>query len=454
MADRTLPGTERARAGGITGESGGAQSAALDPRRAALMVAVLAAAYFLAFLDRGSLSLFVVPIEHDLHLSDLQMGLLIGLAFGLLYAVLGVPFGVLADRTNRRRLVIAGVSCWSIATLLSALATGPLQLFVGRIGVGIGEATLAPAAASMITDAFDPSRRGRAFGVFYLGTSFGAGTASLLGAGVITLMQGYAWRLPLVGRLEAWQVTLLVVAAAGVPIIAGMFGVPEPPRTSRDARPAVARIVRYMGRHWRVYGLIYLSNVLASLMAYAFYPWVPTAMHRAWHADLSAIGLRLGTMIIVLSGIGIYASGWIVDRMNRRGVRHGVALIGTVTFGFLAVIAAALFHMPTAALTWTMIGLYVLLVHIYAPFALLALSLVTPPAAMAAVSAVNFMLTGIFGLSFGPVLVALVSRHFFAGPAGIGSATSAVCAALALAGLLTYGLLLRPLKHFEPHPDL
>lgn len=426
---------------------------ALSSRRAQFMVVVLAASYFLAFLDRGSLSLFVVPIERDLHLTDLEMGLLIGLAFGLLYSILGVPFGVLADRTNRRRLVIAGVSCWSLATLVSALAASPAQLFVGRIGVGIGEAALAPAAASMITDAFEPSRRGRAFGVFYLGTSFGAGTASLLGAGVIALMAGYERHLPIVGTLEAWQITLLVVAAAGVPIIAAMFAIREPPRSTHKVPPPVARVLRYMGRHWRVYSLIYLSNILASLMAYAFYPWIPTAIHRAWHTSLAAIGVHLGLMVIVLSGIGIYGSGWIVDRLNLRGTRHAVALIGTLTFLVLAAVATALSRMPTAELTWTTIGLYILLVHIYAPFALLALSLVTPPAAMAAVSAINFMLTGIFGLSFGPVLVALVSRHL-GGPAGIGNAISAVCTCLALGGACTYGLLIKPLKSLRSLPEL
>lgn len=429
-------------------------SEGLSTPHAAFMVVVLAAAYFLAFLDRGSLSLFVGPIEQDLHLTDLQMGLLIGLAFGLLYSVLGVPFGLLADRTNRRRLVLAGVSCWSVATVLSALATGPVQLFIGRIGVGIGEATLAPAAASMITDAFDPSRRGRAFGVFYLGTSLGAGTSSLLGAGVIALMAGVTWHAPLVGRLEAWQVTLLIVAAAGLPIIAALFAVREPPRFTHKAPPAAARVFTYLIRHGRLYGLIFLSNVLAALMAYSFYPWIPTAMHRTWHTSLASIGVHLGVMVIVLSGTGIYTSSWVVDRLNLRGVKHGVALIGTFTFVVLAIVASALFRMPSATLTWTLIGLYILLVHIYAPFALLALSLVTPRSAMAVVAAINFMLTGIFGLSFGPVLVALVSKHFFTGPTAIGDATSAVCATLAVAGACTYGLLLKPLKTLQAPPDL
>lgn len=445
--------------GAGTAETAGAARAAGGPgggssRRAAYMVVVLAAAYFLAFLDRQSLSLFVVPIEHDLRLSDAQMGLLLGFAFGLLYSLLGVPFGLLADRTNRRRLVIAGVACWSVATVLSGLAASPVQLFLGRIGVGVGEATLAPAAASMIADAFAPTQRGRAFGVFSLGTTFGSATASLLGAGVITVMAGREFRLPLLGTLHAWQVTLLIVALAGLPIIAAMTAVREPPRPGRKAGPAVAPVFRYMGRHWRLYALIYLTNVLASLMAYSFYPWIPTAMQRIWHLGLASIGVHLGLMVLVLAGTGIYCSGWLVDRLNQRGVRHGVAVIGTVVFVILAAIASAIFQMPSAGLTWVMIGLYILLVHVYFPFALLALSMVTPSAAMAAVSAVNFMLTGILGLSLGPVLVVLVSQRFFAGPAGIGYATSAVCACLALLGALTYALLLKPLRSLAPRPEL
>ncbi|MGH8220523.1 MAG: MFS transporter, partial [Steroidobacteraceae bacterium] len=421
---------------------------------AAYLVGVLAAAYFLAFLDRQSLSLFVVPIEHDLHLTDLEMGLLLGFAFGLLYSVLGIPLGLLADRSNRRRLVIAGVSCWSVATLVSALAGSAVQLFVGRIGVGIGEAVLAPAAASMISDAFPPSSRGRAFGVFSLGTTFGAGTASLLGAGVIAAMSSRELRLPILGTLEAWQVTLLVVALTGIPIIAAMIAVREPARLVRASGPHVALVLRHLGRHWPLYVLIYLTNVLASLMAYAFYPWVPAAMERTWHVSGQSIGVHLGLMIIVLSGIGIFLAGWLVDRFTRRGRQHAIAIVGTVVFGILAVIAAAMFRMPGAELTWAMIGLYIFLVHIYFPFSLLALSMVTPSSAMASVSAINFMLTGILGLSLGPVLVVLVSQHFFTGAAATGYAISAVCTSLALLGALAFALLIVPLKRFAPAAEL
>jgi MFS family permease len=419
-------------------------------RRALYLVGVLAATYFLAFLDRQSLNLFAIPIEHDLHLTDWEMGLLLGLAFGALYALLGIPFGLLADHANRRALVIAGVACWSVSTLISALATSPAQLFVGRIGVGIGEATLAPAAASMIRDAIPTAYRGRAFGVFSLGTTFGSGTASLLGAGVITLMVGREFHWPLLGTLHAWQTTLLFVALAGVPVIAALLGIEEPAKQARAQAYGVVSVARYLLRNWRLYALIYLANVLASLLPYSFYPWVPAAMQRIWHLSGAAIGVHIGLMVIVLSGIGVFGSGWLVDRCARRGIQHAFVVVGTLVFAVLACIAAAIFRMPSVGLTWSLIGLYILLLHIYFPFALLFLVRVTPPGAMAAVSALNFMLTGILGLSLGPLLVVFVAQHFFTGSTAVGYAISAVGVCLAIVGGAIYALLWKALRRFSP----
>jgi MFS family permease len=325
-----------------------------------------------------------------------------------------------------------------------------VQLFVGRIGVGIGEATLAPAAASMITDAIPPIYRGRAFGVFSLGTTFGSGTAYLLGAGVITLMMGREFHWPILGTLQAWQAMLLMVALAGVPIMAALLGVQEPARHARAPVKGFAPVARHLRGNWRLYTLIYLANVLASLLPYSFYPWVTAAMQRTWHLSGAAIGVHLGLMVIVLSGIGVFGSGWIVDRFTRRGTQHAFAILGTLVYGALACIAAAMFRMPSAGLTWILIGLYILLLHIYFPFALLALARVTPSSAMAAVCALNFMLTGILGLSLGPLLVVFVSHHFFAGPTATGYAISAVGACLTIVGAATYALLWKTLRSFVP----
>jgi MFS family permease len=416
-------------------------------RRHWYMVGVLTAAYFLSFLDRSSLSLLVGPIEHDLNLSDLQMSLLLGLAFGTLYAFLGIPFGVLADRINRRNLAIGGVGFWSVSTLIAGLASTYGQLFIGRIGVGVGEATLAPAAASMINDGFPTYQRGRAFSVFSIGTSLGAGCASLLGGAVIALVKTSApVHVPLLGALHAWQIVLVIISLIGVPVIIAMLGVREPARTARGiAAPRLSETLGYMRRHWRLFVPLYVTNVIGALMPYSFYPWVPTAMIRLWHIERSSVGFILGLMVIFLSGFGIFVAGAVVDRLRSGGRHNAIAVIGTSCFLVLAVTAACMFMMPSAATTWLVIGVYIMLVHIYFPIALLGLSMIAPPSMMATVSAINFMLTGIIGLSLGPTLVVLVAK-FYAGPAAIAWGISTVCGGLALLGALTFATLIKPLR--------
>ena len=116
------------------------------------VVGVLMVAYVFSFVDRQILNLLVAPIRRDLGISDTQMSLLMGFSFAIFYTILGIPLGRLADRWNRRGLIAAGVVVWSLMTALCGLAQTYLQLFLYRIGVGVGEATLSPAAYSMIAD--------------------------------------------------------------------------------------------------------------------------------------------------------------------------------------------------------------------------------------------------------------------------------------------------------------
>ena len=138
---------------------------ALTLRQANFALAVFLAAYILSFVDRQILGLMVDPIRRDLGLSDLQIGLLQGVAFALLYATLGVPFGMSVDRWSRRNLIIGGVITWSIATALCGLAGSFATLFAARVLVGVGEATLSPAVHSYLSDAYPPHRLARAMAV-------------------------------------------------------------------------------------------------------------------------------------------------------------------------------------------------------------------------------------------------------------------------------------------------
>jgi MFS family permease len=123
------------------------------------MVVLLTLAYILSYVDRAILGLLVQPIKADLHISDEQVGYLIGWAFGLFYATIGLPLGWLADRQRRTWIVSAGVALWSIATVVSGMARSFSHLFLARMGVGVGEATLSPCAMSLIADSFPPHSR-------------------------------------------------------------------------------------------------------------------------------------------------------------------------------------------------------------------------------------------------------------------------------------------------------
>ena len=148
--------------------------------RAWYMVSLLTVAYIVSFVDRNILGLLIDPIKADLGLSDFQIGLLLGPAFAIFYATMGLPLGYLADRRRRTWIVAAGITLWSAATALSGLARNFGQLFMARMSVGVGEATLSPCAMSLISDSYPEERRGKPIAFYSSAISLGAGLASLL----------------------------------------------------------------------------------------------------------------------------------------------------------------------------------------------------------------------------------------------------------------------------------
>ncbi len=147
------------------------------PGYAWYVVVILTIAYIFSFLDRQILSLLVEPIRADLGITDTQIGLLQGLAFGIFYTVLGIPIGRLADRYSRRGIIAAGTTIWCLMTAACGLARNFPQLFLARIGIGVGEAALNPSAFSLISDYFPRARRARPMSFYNMGVSLGAGLA-------------------------------------------------------------------------------------------------------------------------------------------------------------------------------------------------------------------------------------------------------------------------------------
>lgn len=180
-------------------------------------VAILMVAYVLSFIDRQILNLLVGPIRRDLAISDTEMSLLMGLSFALFYTLCGIPLGRMADNRSRRGLILFGVLVWSAMTAACGLARSYWQFLTFRVGVGVGEAALSPAAYSLIADSFPRERRATAISVYSMGIYLGSGLAFLLGGLVIKFASAQGdVHLPLFGEVRPWQLIFLILGAAGV----------------------------------------------------------------------------------------------------------------------------------------------------------------------------------------------------------------------------------------------
>jgi MFS family permease len=408
------------------------------PRYAWYLVGVLCVAYTLSFVDRMILALLVEPIKRDLGISDTQVGLLHGFAFAIFYTTLGVPIARLADRTDRRRLIAAGIAFWSAMTALCGLARGFWELFLARIGVGVGEASLSPAAFSMLADAFPADRLGRALGVYSSAIFAGAGIALLVGGGVAAAAaSAAAVHLPLVGAVQPWQLTFIVVGAPGLLVALWVLSLREPPRRGvaiAARQEPLAAVFGWMRRHARAYGCHFAGFALLALVFNATIAWLPSVFVRVHGWSSGQAAFWIGSLLLVCGTTGIVAGGFAADAWRRRGKPDGSMRVGlTSALGVLPFAAAV----PAAASPWMAVALLGPLLF-FSAFAFGAaaagLQWLTPPAMRAQVSALFLFVNNLVGIGAGPVAVALLTDRVFGVPQSVGMSLAivgAVAAALA-----------------------
>jgi MFS family permease len=384
------------------------------------------------------LALLVEPIKRDLGISDTQVGLLHGFAFAIFYTTLGVPIARLADRTDRRRLIAAGIAFWSVMTALCGLARGFWELFLARIGVGVGEASLSPAAFSMLADAFPADRLGRALGVYSSAIFAGAGIALLVGGGVAAAAaSAAAVHLPLVGAVQPWQLTFIVVGAPGLLVALWVLSLREPPRRGvaiAARQEPLAAVFGWMRRHARAYGCHFAGFALLALVFNATIAWLPSVFVRVHGWSSGQAAFWIGSLLLVCGTTGIVAGGFAADAWRRRGKPDGSMRVGlTSALGVLPFAAAV----PAAASPWMAVALLGPLLF-FSAFAFGAaaagLQWLTPPAMRAQVSALFLFVNNLVGIGAGPVAVALLTDRVFGAPESVGMSLAivgAVAAALA-----------------------
>ena len=335
-----------------------------NPAYAWYVVVILFIAYTLAYIDRQCINLLVEPIKHDLQISDTQISLLQGFAFVFFYTIFGIPLGRLADRKNRRIVISIGIFFWSIMTAACGLARHFWYLFMARVGVGIGEACLSPAAYSMIADYFPKEKRGVPISFYAMGVYFGSGVASIVVGYIIDLVsQTAVITVPVIGELHPWQVTFFIVGIPGMLVVAVMMlTVKEPARREllapaggvqeSEAHLSVGQTARFFMQRWRTYGSLFFGYALKASLSYGYLAWIPSMFIRTYGWTAGEIGRLFGIIVAVLGTLGILVGGYIAHRLVIRG-RHDsyirVSVIGA-TCAMLFSIPATLVSDPYLAL--------------------------------------------------------------------------------------------------------
>ncbi|NND36244.1 MAG: MFS transporter [Gammaproteobacteria bacterium] len=422
------------------------------PAYAWYVAAVLTAAHVISFLDRQILSLLVGPIKRDLQISDTQMSLLMGLAFALLYTIAAIPLGRLADRRSRRNIITVGIAAWCAATAMCGLAKNYGQLFMARVGVGIGEATLTPSALSMLSDYFPPQKRGAAIGCYNMGVSVGAGIAFIVGGQVIGFVTtSPPITLPVVGELYAWQTVFLVVGLPGLVIAALMRTVREPQRQGKIsvADPSVEHIslgdaARFLAARRKTYGGLAAVVSGTTILGYGFLNWIPSMFQRTWGLGMPEIATDLGLVLLIAGPIGVNGGGWLADRWYRQGHEDAHLRVMLWSAPVMLIASAALPLMPTPGLALLMFVPHILAAAAITAAGGAALMVITPNQLRAQATAIYYFIISLAGLTLGPTSVAMLTDFVFADEASLRYSMAIVGFAAPLLSVAGAALIRRP----------
>ena len=381
------------------------------------VVAVLILAYTFSYVDRTILSLMVAPIRASLGISDVQLSLLHGLAFAVFYTFLGVPLGRLVDRRRRTTIIAGGVFVWSLMTAACGLATSFTQMFLARIGVGVGEAALSPAAYSLLADWFSGKALVRALSLFQSAIYVGSGLATIAGGALIALV-------PAIGGFEPWQLIFMIVGLPGVLVALLILTLREPARRGVvDAdMPSFGAVLATMQAQWRAYGGLIVGLCFAGLMWNGVVAWVPTHFIRTFGWTAAEAGVRYGAVLLVCGTAGINFGGWLAGRLTDRGVAGANVRVGAISalaalpFGVIAPL------LPDATASLVVFGGFLFAGAMPYGAAAAAFQAITPNRMRGQVSAIYLFALNLCGIGLGPTLVAALSQHVFGGDAGISKA--------------------------------
>jgi MFS family permease len=386
------------------------------------VVAIFAVLYVISFVDRLILTLLIGPLKADLGISDTQVGLLIGTAFALLYACLGVPVAWLVDRGNRTRIAAAGILVWSLATVASGFVHDYAQLLPLRMCLALGEAVLSPVYVSLVVDHFKRPERTLPMAIFGASGITGVTVAYAIGGGIVDLFESGTFRAwPIIGDLAIWRATLVLVGLPGIFLaLLLVLTTRDPPRSvapSPAGRPASrigGGLFPTVGEMIRFYFPFLIGSAFLQTIIYATLTWYPTHLVRTFGVPISVSGylfslsLSLGAVITLTYPI-------LVRQMTRRGRPDIMLPAQLIILPIGGIIYAAALMMPTVGSSTALMVLGLGLMIGISSMPSIMVGMTAPPAYSARILATNVACQNLIGLAVGPPMVAILAERFFPG---------------------------------------
>ena len=411
------------------------------------IVVVLYLAYTFSFIDRSITAYLVGPIRNDFAINDFQFSLIQGMAFALFFTIMGIPAGRLADSWNRKMLIIIGVATWSTMTVLCGKASSYWELFVLRMGVGVGEACLAPCAYSLISDYFPREKRSLPLNLYSGGVMLGSWLANVFGGLVASYaLTGGSKTIPLLGELKPWQMTFVWVGLPGVIVALLIATIKEPCRREQRGKASAVATLKHLRQHWATYASLIGGTTFGAMTNAAILGWVPVWFIRRFGWSQAQIGPHLGTVIFVFGTAGLSIAGALANKYIRAG-KKAVYIKLMIAAECLVVIPLLAAHSVDEPY-WVLgcVGVMIFFTGFPSGLGPAALQWITPNEMRGQITAAYLLVLSLFSMSVSPAAVGWLTTYYFADDKAVRSSAVIVGVAAAILGMIS---LLIGLRSYE-----
>ncbi len=422
------------------------------------VVIFLTAAATISYIDRQIVALMIGPLKRDLGISDTQIGLLLGLAFAVPYVAMLVPMAWLADTRSRRAVIGVGIFFWSLMSALSAFARNYTHLFIARMGVGVGEATLSPSAYSLLSDYFTKERLPFAVGVFSTAPFIGIGLANIVAGPLVQYLETVPpIDIPMLGTMRSWQLAFLLVGGPGLLFALLALTIREPPRhgllsPGETATGVSTRtIIRFVLERRAFFAWHFCGLLCMAIPARMLFAWV-AEFFICKHAMLRGeIGTIYGLITLTVGLVGSVVAGRIATGMVRRGTADATLRLVVLSAAAIAPLAIAMPLVADRNLALLLVVGITFFIAWSPGLAIAALQVVTPNEFRGRVIAGNLVLTNFLSFTLGPLLVGFFNDRVFHSESAIDKTLATLACVAYPVATVAFAFCLKPFPRALQH---